>query len=127
MFLTRAHAQGWETETLSYREAQAISQCRRASGNIIDNRSQLTEVRDRDDTIAKLQRQKKKKQNADAIKPTTISETDMPNLEECVRESKIPFVFPPVEPIIETTQPKKPVPYVRVDDYEDLKRKGGLW
>jgi len=81
----------------------------------------------RDDSIAKLQRQKKKKQNADAIKPTTISETDMPNLEECIRESKIPFVSFPVEPIIETAQPKKPVPYVRVYDYEELKRQGGLW
>jgi|GEM_PF-416138 len=127
VFLTRAHAQGWETETLSYREAKAISQRRRNAGKAIDNRSMLEEIRVRDNTIAKLQRQKKKKQNADAIKPTTISETDMPNLEECVRESKIPFVSPPVEPIIETAQPKKPVPYVRVYDYEDLKREGGLW
>ena len=112
---------------MSYREAKAISQRRRNAGKAIDNRSMLEEIRVRDNTIAKLQRQKKKKQNADAIKPTTISETDMPNLEECVRESKIPFVSPPVEPIIETAQPKKPVPYVRVYDYEDLKREGGLW
>ncbi|MBD2020635.1 Mu transposase C-terminal domain-containing protein [Leptolyngbya sp. FACHB-36] len=26
VFLTRAHAMGWETETLSYREAQALQQ-----------------------------------------------------------------------------------------------------
>lgn len=31
-----------------------------------------------------------------------------------------------VETITEIEKPKKPVPYVRVDDYEELKRKGGL-
>lgn len=112
---------------MSYREAQAISQRRREAGEGIDQRSMLEEIRIRDDTIAKLQRQKKKKQNADVIKTTTISETDMPNLEECAEESKIPIVSSPVEPIIEAAPVKKPVPYVRVYDYEDLKQKGGLW
>ncbi len=81
VFLTRAHAQGWETETLSYREAQAISQRRRESGNIIDPRSQLAEVRDREDTVQKLQRQKQKKQNGNVLKPATISDSGLPNPE----------------------------------------------
>lgn len=61
VFLTRAHAQGWETEMLSHKEAQVISQRRREAGKAIDNRSMLEEVRDRDDMVKKLQRKKRKK------------------------------------------------------------------
>jgi putative transposase len=63
VFLTRAHGQGWETETLSYKEAQVLSQGRREAGKAIDNRSMLAEVRDRDDLIKKMQRKKTSKKN----------------------------------------------------------------
>lgn len=123
VFVTRAHAQGWETETLSYREAQAISQRRRESGGAIDNRSMLNEVRDRDQRVKKLQQQKKKKQNVDAIKISTVSDSSMTKYEtQCVSTPLEPMV----EVEIETTKPKKPVPYVRVYDYEEFKHKAGL-
>jgi len=130
VFLTRAHAQSWETETLPYAEAQAMSQRRREAGKAISNRSMLEEVSDRDDTVKKLQRQKKKNQNADAIKTSTTSDTGMTNQEECYRESEIQLVSTSVEQIIEAeieaVKPRKPVPYVRVYDYEQLKREAGL-
>ncbi len=129
-FLTRAHAQGWETETLSYREAQAISQRRRAAGKAIDNRSMLEEVRDRDEMVKKLQRQKKKNQHADVLKNSTPSDTVVIQQEVQPRESEIQSVSKPAEPIaeleVETVKPKKPVPYVRVYDYEQLKREADL-
>jgi putative transposase len=130
VFLTRAHAQGWETETLSYKEAQAISQRRREAGKALDKRSMLEEVRDRDITVKKLQQQKKKDQKVEAIVSSLISNINLSKLEEGNRELKIPFISPPIEPTIalenEVVKPKKPVPYVRVYDYEELKREGGL-
>jgi putative transposase len=129
-FLTRAHAQGWETETLSYQEAQAISQRRRAAGKAIDNRSMLEEVRDRDEMVKKLQRQKKKNQHADVLKNSTTLDTVVIQQEVQPRESEIQPVSKPAEPMaeveVETVKPKKPVPYVRVYDYEQLKREADL-
>jgi len=127
VFLTRAHAQGWETEILCHTEAQAIAQRRREAGLAIDNRSMLAEVRDRDVTIKQLQRQKQKKRNA--IPSLTNTNT---NIVKSAADSS-QLVIPPVlsvEPVaeaeIETTKPKKPVPYVRVYDYEQLKREAGF-
>ena len=123
VFLTRAHAQGWETETLSYAEAQALSQRRREAGKAISNRAMLEEVRDRDERIKKLQKQQKQKQGAIA-NPNTAS-LDAP-------ASPFPLLTnpPATEPVAplepETTKPKKPVPFVRVYDYEELKREAGL-
>jgi len=57
-FLTRAHAQGLETEFLSHAEAKAISRHLREVGKAISNQSILHEVRDRDRVIAKTQGQK---------------------------------------------------------------------
>jgi len=131
VFLTRAHAVGWETETLSYAEAQAMSQRSRQSGQAISNRSMLEEVRDRDQRVKKLQRQKRQKREAEVMKPSTACDLDMTPSEAPAQETGTPIVSPSVEPIIkaeiEAEQPKKPVPYVRVYDYEELKRKGGLW
>jgi putative transposase len=73
VFLTRAHAQGWETETLSYAEAQAMSQRRREAGKAISNGSMLEENRDRDSAIKSLRQQKKKKQNDSVITKSTDS------------------------------------------------------
>jgi putative transposase len=39
VFLTRAHAQGWETETLSYKEAQVLSERRREASKAIELQS----------------------------------------------------------------------------------------
>lgn len=131
VFLTRAHAQGWETETLSYAEAQALSQRRREAGKAINNHSMLQEVQERDDMVKKLQRQKKKNRNADTTKASMTSNTGMTNKEECGRELEIQPVSTSGEPITEAegevVKPKKPVPYVRVYDYEELKREVGWW
>jgi putative transposase len=130
VFLTRAHAQGWETEILSYKEAQAISQRRREAGKAIDNQSLLREVRDRDMTIKQVQRQKKRKQNLKETVEETVLSTDLtqPETQSCKSERQRTSIHSDlkVETITETEKPKKPVPYVRVDDYEELKRKGGL-
>lgn len=135
VFLTRAHAQGWETETLSYAEAQAISQRRREAGKAISNRSMLEEVRDRDRTIKALQRQKKRKQNANAIEKSTSDDIVIKNQDIQSNQSEIQSFTTATEPLTETEvaleteveKPKKPVPYVRVYDYEQLKLEAGLW
>ena len=104
VFLTRAHAQGWETETLSYKEAQAMSKRRRSGGQALDNRSMLSEVSARDDKIKKLQRQKRKNANEDGLE-TAAGQSSQTEKEKVVG--------------------KKPVPYVRVYDYEQMKREAG--
>jgi putative transposase len=62
VFLTRAHAQGLETETPSYAEAKSLSWVLWDQGKAVSNQSILEELRDRDATIETLQRQKNKKQ-----------------------------------------------------------------
>jgi putative transposase len=115
VFLTRAHAMGWESETLSYAEAKALSQRRRQAGQAISNRSLLEEVRDRDSTVKKLRRQSQQ-----ALHPPS----PLP----------VPPFSDPTEPGDEyedeyddSIHPPKPVPYVRVLDLEPLKRQGRRW
>lgn len=142
VFLTRAHAQGWETETLSYAEAQAMSQRRREAGKAISNRfscgdaarTMLEEVRDRDIAVKSLRQQKKKKQNDIAITKSTGSNTTIVNQKTQSSEPEIQTAATTTELFseslseveVEEVKPKKPVPYVRVYDYEELKREAGL-
>ncbi len=130
VFVTRAHAQGWETETLSYKEAQAMSQRRRRGGQALDNRSMLEEVRARDDKIRKLQGQKRKNLNDDGLEPARDWKTSMKSQKTDLSESEIELITTPVSQSAETKEekvvPKKPVPYVRVYDYEQMKREAGL-
>jgi putative transposase len=130
VFLTRAHAQGWETEILSYAEAKVISQRKREKGKAISNLSMLDEVRDRDATIETLQRQKKQKAKvANQSKPQGIPRVKK-EAQSCEPEKQ---VVEPVEietpkeisntPSPEPMKPKKAVPYVRVyEDYEQIRR-----
>ncbi len=120
VFLTRAHAMGWETETLSYREAQALSERRRAAGKAIDTGLQLAEVRDRDRRVKQAQRQQRRKSDADPISSPALppAPTTQPDA-----ETPAP---PATEVEVEAVKPKKPVPYVRVLDYEQMKREAGL-
>jgi putative transposase len=131
VFLTRAHAQGWETETLSYREAQMISQRQREAGKAISNHSMLQEVQERDNTVKKLQRQKKKQHSADVFKISMAPDTGITNQKECDKELEIQVEEILVEPLaeveIEKAKPKKPVPYVRVyEDFDQLRREANL-
>lgn len=120
VFLTRAHAMGWETETMSYREAQALSERRRAAGKAIDTGAQLAEVRDRDRRVKQVQRQQRQKPDVDPI-----SSPALPPAPTTQQDAASPAP-PATEPEVEAEKPKKPVPYVRVLDYEQMKREAGL-
>jgi putative transposase len=118
VFLTRAHAIGWETETLSYREAQALSQQRRQAVALIESASRLKEVRDRDQRIQQLQQAKK--QPPMLTEPAKSQSATLPPRE---------ITLPP-DPTLDVPAPpppKKPVPYVRVVSPEQLEREGDLW
>jgi len=133
-FLTRAHAQGLETEFLSHAEAKAISRHLREVGKAINNQSILHEVRDRDRVIAKTQGQKRKKINSTPPPSITPQPTiTVPDVQPDQRtlpsagppSGETPAIAPPeiVSPAIEPVKPKKPVPFVRVyESYEHLKR-----
>jgi len=123
-FLTRAHAQGWETETLSYREAQALSQRRREAGRAISNRSMLEEVRDRDRRVKQVQRQQRQKPEAVA-KAVPMSPPPLPPALMTPADETVPVELE-TELEVGVEREKKPVPYVRVLDYEEMKWKGRL-
>ena len=129
VFVTRAHAQGWETETLSYKEAQAISRRRRAGGQAIDNCSRLAEVRARDEKIKKLQRQKRKNAHDGELEVATEGKTGSKAQTTQGSQSEIEIISNPVSQSSQTEKGKevgkKPVPYVRVYDYEQMKREAG--
>lgn len=124
-FLTRAHAQGWETETLSYAEAQAISERKREAGRAISNRSMLEEVRDRETRIKKLQKQQKQSGNLSITPDVAVIDAAIDVLAVQVDTTVTEPIVQP-EPAVEVEKPKKPVPYVRVVDYEEMKRGAGL-
>lgn len=131
VFVTRAHAQGLETETLTYADAKAMSQRIRQAGKALDNQSMLQEVRDRDATRQELQRQKQKKYNSGASEKLTSKAQTQINTNSQLSEPKeqISTVVAEIvsealiEPNVEQVKPKKPIPYVRVyEDYEQIKR-----
>ncbi|MGB3514869.1 MAG: transposase family protein [Elainellaceae cyanobacterium] len=107
VFLTRAHAQGWETETLSYAEAQALSHRKREAGKAISNRSMLEEVRDRDRQVKQVQRQQRQKPDAVPVSPPILPPAPM------TPSDTSPIAPPTPPPEVEEEKPKKPVPYVR--------------
>jgi putative transposase len=137
VFLTRAHAQSLETETLSYAEAQSLSRRLREAGKAISNRSILEEVRDRDATIETVQRQKKQKAKASNKSTSKGIPKAKEEPQSCASEIKtvikaedtlVKLVADetlnnaPIDPKAEPVS-KKPVPYVRVyEDYEHLRR-----
>ena len=139
VFLTRAHAQGLETEVLAYAEAKAMSRRIRAAGQEVSQRSLLNEVRDRDLAIEKLQRQRKRKQNEVGLAQTNAQATTQITAEMQLCEPEVQLVCnaelnintsadtetitAAVSPIAEPMKPKKPVPFVRVyEDYDHLRR-----
>jgi putative transposase len=130
VFLTRAHAQGLETESLSYAEAQAIGRQIRASGRAISNQSILSEVRDRDSAIGQRQRQKRKKATGlqrlpEVSQPPVLAVPELPPNEAAlvssdgsVANSYEASMGDAIEPV-----KKKPVPYVRVyESYDEIER-----
>jgi len=125
VFLTRAHAQGWESEILGYAEAQALSRRIRAAGGEISVKSMLNEVRDRDVVIEKRKRQKKRQ-----ISEVDPAQSNAPTATKATAAIQPGGAEAPVSCHSDCTtsnaapvEPKKPVPYVRVyEDYEHLRR-----
>lgn len=128
VFLTRAHAQGLETETLSLAEASAISARQRKAGQAVTNQSLLLEVRARDIALDSIQTQKKRQQKRSPIEKTPKAPPTEP-LSAIVPEtppSSNPIVVESQTPA-EIVKTQKPVPKVRVFDYEQLKQEYGVW
>jgi putative transposase len=113
IFLSRAHASGLETESLSYAEAQAMSRRLRQEGRAISNTSIFHEVRSRDQEVEEQRRQGRLRPRK---KPTVVAE-------------------PVVEPVsttvaIEVEEEENPaieVPDVRVFDYDAMREEFELW
>lgn len=76
VFLTRAYAQGLETEQLSYEEAKASSKRLRAKGKAISNESILQETVERDALVAKKSRKQRQKEEQVLAKPSIVSEPE---------------------------------------------------
>lgn len=129
VFLTRAHAMGWETETMSYREAQALSARRRAAGKAVDTGGQLVEVRDREQRVKQVQRQQRQKPDAAPISPPMLPVAPTTPVDTAVAvlpTTTTPPVSSTTQAEVEEEKPKKRVPYVRVVDYEQMRREAGL-
>ncbi len=99
-FLTRAHAQNLETEYLSLSDAKAISRRLRETQRAISNQSILNEIRDRHHYIDTL---------SVPIDETPAISSDASDTSDTSKPSTSP----------------KPLPEIRVYDYEQLRRLHG--
>jgi putative transposase len=113
IFLSRAHASGLETESLSYAEAQAMSRRLRQEGRAISNASIFHEVRSRDQEV---EEQRRRGRLRPGKKPTVVAE---------------PVVGPasitvPIDGE-EEENPAIEVPDVRVFDYDAMREEFELW
>jgi putative transposase len=129
-FVARAHATGLETETLSYREAQAISSRLRRVGRAITNESVLLEVRDRDELVEQLRREKRRKRvSSKAKKVVASSDSAVPVVSKGEPDRKA-SVMEAGEPMTDGGANEEeliPVEDVVVHDYEEWKREYGQW
>lgn len=108
VFLTRAHAQNLETERLSLAEAKAIGRRLREARTEITNQSILSEMRDRVQFIDELLSEPSQPRSAESDDAIA---TDLPSAEETKPES---------------SKAPKPLPAIRVYDYEQLRQEHGL-
>jgi len=118
VFLTRAHAQGLETETLSLAEAEAISRRLRAVGRAVRNASVLEEVRMRDLEVSQLRGRRQ-------LKKTPESQQVIVHKSEPGQPAEQPSALPLSEVKTEVMDEDsdrdlltKPVPNVRVYEYD---------
>lgn len=107
VFLARAHAQNLEAERLSLAEAKAISRRLREAQTEITNQSILTEIRDRVQFIEAL-----------------LPEPPMTSQPSASAIAAAPKSVDETEP--EVSVEKKPLPEIRVYDYEQLRQEYGL-
>lgn len=113
IFLSRAHASGLETESLSYAEAQAMSRRLRQVGRSLSNASILNEVRSRDQEIEEQRRRGRLRLGK---KPTVAAEPVI----------KPASITAPLE-VEEEENPAIEVPDVRVFDYDAMREEFELW
>ncbi|WP_088894984.1 Mu transposase C-terminal domain-containing protein [Leptolyngbya ohadii] len=113
-FLSRAHAMGLETETLSYAEAKAMGKRLRASGRSISNQTMLSEVRSRDREVEEQQRRTPKR-------ASKMSNVEVRASAASVSEQPEP------ETVAETAPAPIKVRKVRVYDYEAKREEYDLW
>ena len=107
-FLTRAHAQNLETERLSLPEAKAISRRLRQARQEITNESVLSEVRSRAqfaEDVIKSQRSPSERRPSSPLQESDSDPDDQEELE------------PPTQ--------RRPLPAVRVYDYDQLRQEHG--
>ncbi len=130
VFLTRAHAVGLETESLSFAEAQALSRRVRAAGKLVTNQSVLTEVRERDNTISQIRQQKRQKQTVSELPSDEplLSSQSLPECDRVEAELESAVSARSLDNASDLSEPEEiEVPEVRVWDYEELKRNYGKW
>lgn len=109
VFLTRAHAQNLETERLSLAEAKAISRRLREARTEITNQSILSEIHARSQFIDEL-----------LSEPSPPPVTASPNTAIATDPAPVKESQP------ESSPPPKPLPSIRVYDYEQLRQEHGL-
>lgn len=107
VFLTRAHAQNLETERLSLSEAKAISRRLRQVRQEITNESVLTEIRDRTRFVADV-----------------LSANRAPAVSHSLTNQEIADDSDDQEPL-EPPAERRPLPSIRVYDYEQLRQEHG--
>lgn len=110
IFLTRAHAQNLETERLSLPEAKAISRRLRQARQEITNESVLSEVRSRTQFIEAVLAKKRPPEASEPLADSQAHDSD-PDAPEDSEE-------------LEPTQ-RRPLPDIRVYDYEQLRQEHG--
>ena len=106
VFLARAHAQNLETECLSLPEAKAISRRLRQARSEITNQSILNEIRDRVQFVEDLLSER-----SPGSEPPSSAIAPDPTMDEA-------------EP--EVSVANKPLPEIRVYDYEQLRQAHGI-
>lgn len=129
-FVARAHATGLETETLSYREAQAISSRLRRVGKAITNESVLLEVRDRDVVVEQLRREKRRKRATSKAKKVVASSEPGARSDSKGEPDIKASAIASGETMGEGEASEEeliPVEDVVVHDYEEWKREYGQW
>ena len=107
VFLTRAHAQNLETERLSLFEAKAISRRLRQVRQEITNESVLSEIRDRTRFVADVL----SAQRAPAVSQSSTTQAIADDSDD--------------EEVLEPPAERRPLPAIRVYDYEQLRHEHG--
>jgi putative transposase len=115
-FLTRAHAQEFETERLSLDEAKASSKRVRNAGKFLNNQAILQEVQERDALVAsKLSRKERQK----------LEQAQLPSVRSCFAEAES-LQAPTSEGDVEPYKQHEPVLEIpEVWDYNQLREEYG--